>query len=374
MGRFVEAEELVELSSKHFERGNILSLYCSVLEERFPEGVLARLETLPKKYPELQDQEDLERNIREVSRYLAHHTPARGKKGLALFASAANDFLEVYELPQPWKYTAAFGPLPYTRPLSVIFDEYCRVFLVLADRREARFFEIYLGEVREHEPFYSEVPSKVRAGGWYGLEERRIARSIEQKIFHHFQDVADILLDHFRRKHFEVFFVGLREEEYAVFERVLPSYLRERLRGRVTLDPRSGWSEILKVALDLERLVLKENDDALLDRLLTMIGNADLATMGLANVLRAASFGACQTVVVDEGYRESGFLCQSCGTMALSPGNCELCGEGKEEVGNIVEEVLEVVVLQRGEVKYITSDHPRAADIQHIGAFLRFQV
>lgn len=41
---------------------------------------------------------------------------------------------------------------------------------------------------------------------------------------------------------------------------------------------------------------------------------------------------------------------------------------------NIVEEVLEMVVLQRGEVKCVFASNPRVSEIQRIGAFLRFLV
>jgi len=371
MKRFVATGELSALSGRQTERGKVLSVYCST-GEGFPERVLTRLEEFLERYREFEGREDLQRSIREAEHYLAHSAPK--KQGLALFVDATADFFEVYELPRPWKCTVVYGPSPYTRPLEVLLGEYRRIFLVPVDRREARFFEIFMGEIEEHEPFFSDVPSRVRAGGWYGLEERRIARSIEQKVVHHFQDVVDILLEHFRKGRFEVFFVGLREEDYALFERVLPSYLRERLKGRVTLDPKSGLAEISEVALSLERMVLEEEDHVLIDRLLTMVGNAASATIGLANVLRAASFGACQTVVVDESYREEGFLCPSCGTMTLAPSSCELCGGERRRVENIVEEVLEMVVLQRGEVKYVFASNPRLSEIQRIGAFLRFLI
>lgn len=368
MGRFVEGEELERLSAKRFDGNCVLSVYCPLRSRGEHKEAIHRLES------SLGTLGDLERDVREVIRYLTHYFPEERTKGLAFFTSTAHDFFEVYELPQAWKYTLVYGSSPYVRPLTVIFGEYPRIFLVLADRREARFFEVYMGEVREHEPLSSDVPSRVRSGGWYGLEERRIARSIEQKVLHHFQDVVDVLVAHFRKHRFDVFFVGLRDEEYALFERILPSYLQGKLKGRVELGPKSELAEILSLAMQLEGMVREEEDNMLLDRLLTMVGNADLAIMGLPHVLRAASFGACQMVVVEEGYKEPGFLCVSCGTMALSGESCELCGGERKMVDDIVEEVLEAVVLQRGEVKYVFPRNPKASAIQHIGAFLRFQV
>lgn len=368
MGRFIEGEELERLSSKRFTEDCVLSVYCPLRGREDHKETVHRLEAF------LSTSGSFEKDVRDIIRYLTHYFPGERTRGLAFFTSTAHGFFEVYELQQPWKYTVVYGSSPYVRPLAVIFGEYPRIFLVLADRREARFFEVYMGEVREHEPLSSDVPSKVRSGGWYGLEERRIARSIEQKVLHHFQDVVDVLVTHFRKHHFDVFFVGLRDEEYALFERILPSYLQGKLKGRVDLGPKSDLAEILSLAAQLEGMVREEEDNVLLNRLLTMVGNADLAVIGLPHVLRAASFGACQMVVVEEGYKEPGFLCASCGTMSLSGESCELCGGGRKMVGDIVEEVLEAVVLQRGEVKYVFPKNPKISAMQHIGAFLRFQV
>ncbi|MGQ9621905.1 MAG: baeRF10 domain-containing protein [Candidatus Caldatribacteriaceae bacterium] len=374
MGRFIEADELLKLSSVYSQEGGILSLYYKVGGNRWEDEVAALRTIIPQRYARFGEIESFKESLHFLFKRLSHYVPSPKTRSLAIFAGMKNDFFEVYELPQPWKLTLSFGPYPYVKPLSAVLDEYRRIFLVLVDHREARFFEVYMGETREHEPYRFEVPQKVREGGWYGLDEWRITRSMENKMLHHFQEISDILLDHFRQKHFEVLFVGVRGEDYFLFERVLHSYLRERLRGRVEVGPKSGFPEILETALKVEQGVLGEEDNLLINRLVTMVGNADLATVGIANVLRAVSFGACQVLVVDESYREPGFLCASCGTMALSEGTCELCGQERGRIDNVVEEMLELVVLQKGEVKYISSSNDRLGAIQRIGAFLRFQV
>ncbi len=374
MGRFIEADELLRLSSVHSQEGGILSLYCKVEGNRWEDKVAMLRAIIPQRYASFGEVEGFKESLHFLFKHLSHYLPSPKTRGLAIFARIKNDFFEVYELPQPWKLTLSFGPSPYVKPLSAIFDEYRRIFLVLVDHKGARFFEVYMGETREHEPYYFEVPQKIREGGWYGLDEWRITRSIENKMLHHFQEISDILLDHFRQKRFEVLFVGIKGEDYSLFERVLHSYLRERLRGRVEVSPKSEPSEILETALKIEREVLDEEDNRLINRLVTMVGNADLATVGIANVLRAVSFGACQMLVVDENYAEPGFLCASCKTMALSEGVCELCGQKRGRIDNVVEEMLELAVLQKGEVKYISSSNDRLGAIQRIGAFLRFQV
>jgi len=65
MKRFVASGELLALSGRQTDRGKVLSVYCST-GEGFPERALARLEEFLQRYREFEDQEDLQRNVREA--------------------------------------------------------------------------------------------------------------------------------------------------------------------------------------------------------------------------------------------------------------------------------------------------------------------
>jgi len=43
-------------------------------------------------------------------------------------------------------------------------------------------------------------------------------------------------------------------------------------------------------------------------------------------------------------------------------------------VEDVIEEAMEEVLLQRGEIKHIATDNPRLEEISHIGAFLRYKI
>ncbi|MCX7668158.1 MAG: hypothetical protein N2Z84_04425, partial [Atribacterota bacterium] len=207
----------------------------------------------------------------------------------------------------------------------------------------------------------------------YCLEERRIARHVENQIFLHYREVADLLLAHFRLRHFEYLFVGIKEEEYPLFVNFLHTYLKGVLRGRVQLSPKDHINTIVAEALRAEKIVEEEEDQKIMRRLLEVIGNKGLATFGLSNVVQAVNLGACQTLLVDEEYRENGFVCRACGFLSLKFEKCSRCGEEVIPVEDIVERVIAEVLWQNGEVKYIASGTPGVEKVERIATFLRFR-
>ncbi|HPD60917.1 MAG TPA: hypothetical protein PKV48_04050, partial [Thermodesulfobacteriota bacterium] len=191
----------------------------------------------------------------------------KGKvRGLVIIADAARDFFQVYRVAQPVKSQVVVDPDPYIRPLIAILDEYHRLMLVLLDQHEARLLEVYMGEILEHETYYSGVRGKVKEGGWYGLEERRIERSIKNKIIRHYQRVADAILEHFRMEHFEYLFIGIKAEDYSLFFPLLHSYLQPRVKGRLDLNPKDQINTIIEAALKTERKIEEEEDNKILEQ------------------------------------------------------------------------------------------------------------
>ncbi|MEN3186036.1 MAG: hypothetical protein ABDK94_07545 [Atribacterota bacterium] len=379
----ITVDDVRELSDFTLEKGLITSFYLNVDPRRFTrQQFLAVAHTLlQEKLASLRKQfsEELhlgvERDFKRIEGFLRSDFEVRGKvRGLVIVASDASNFFRVYHLPQSLPSAVFVGPNPYIRPFLAVLDEHRRIMLVVLDHREARFFEIYMGEILEYASYHSDTQGKVKEGGWYGLEERRIARHIENQIFRHYKEVADHLLEHFRLKHFEYLFVGTKEEEYPLFVNFLHTYLKGTLKGRIHLNPRDHINTIVKEALQAEKMIKEEEDRMIMERFLEVVGNKGLATFGLLNVLQAVNLGACQKLLVDEEYHEGGFVCRACGFLSLKPEPCALCGGEVVPVEDIVERVINEVFWQNGEVKHIASATPGLQNIERIAAFLRFRI
>jgi len=314
-------------------------------------------------------------DFKRIEDFVVNHFELKGKvKGLVIIADAARNFFQVYRVAQPVKSRVVVDPDPYIRPLVAILDEYHRLMLVLLDQREARLLEVYMGEILEYEAYYSDVRGKVKEGGWYGLEERRIERSIKNKVIHHYQRVADAILEHFRMGHFEYLFVGMKVEDYSLFFPLLHSYVQPRVKGRLDVSPKDNISTIIEVALQAERKIEEEEDNKILEHLVETLNRGGLAAKGIDNVLRSIPLGACQVLVVDDNYHIPGYVCEDCAYLALEGGICPFCRKEALPVEDVIEGAMEEVLLQRGEIKYITTDNPRLEEISRIGALLRYKI
>ena len=60
------------------------------------------------------------------------------------------------------------------------------------DRHRARFFDLYLDEVTEHEALFHTL-SRRRGDGFLGYDAGHAERSVNDEVLHHFKNVAEVL-------------------------------------------------------------------------------------------------------------------------------------------------------------------------------------
>src|SRR4030067_1709683 len=135
-----------------------------------------RLESMDRsrtrKQPLLQD-------LDKIGRFGKQSLPAWNASGLAIFACTGAKFWEELALPRAPRNHFIFDRSLYIRPLASLLDEYRHLCALLLDRQEARWYEVFLGEISLVDSLKSDVPSRVREGGWQGHESKRIERHID---------------------------------------------------------------------------------------------------------------------------------------------------------------------------------------------------
>jgi len=319
--------------------------------------------------------QSLEEDFEKIERFVRQGFQRNNSRGLAIFSCAGKDFWQVYPLPRPVKNAFILGSDPYIRPLTVLLDEYHRYCLTLVSRNKARIFEVYLGEILEHsEIFDEEVPGKVRVAGWYGLEEKRIERHIEYHVYQHLKRVADQVFDFFKNRRFDYLVIGGRSDILPEFERCLHSSLKERLVAKVDLDVEAPLHEIKAQVLQIEREVEQRQEVNLITRLVEEVSTEGFGVSGLHDTLRALHVGNIHTLLVEEGFSTPGMECQKCGFLTpVEEKFCPICQGPLQEVPDVVDEAIEEVYRQRGEVEHIP-DNPVLRQLGRIGALLRFKM
>ncbi len=292
-------------------------------------------------------------------------------KGLVIFSCTAEKIWEVFLLKQPVRDLLVLDPSAYVSPLVSILNEYRRVCVLLTDRTRARVFEIFMGEIEEQSEIFSDVPSKVREGGWYGLSEKRIERHVEHHLHDHLKRVTDRAFLHFREKGFDWLLLSGRSEILPVMENILHPYLRERLKRTFRMDLDAPPQEVLNKTLALEREVKKEEDCALVSRLLNSLKPTGPGVSGIQETLSSLYEKSVHTLLVEEGFSQEGAYCTHCGFMGLKTGLCPICRKPMVPVPDIVDEAVATAINQNSEVFHINSACG-LKEIGSIGALLRY--
>ena len=294
-------------------------------------------------------------------------------KGLAIFSSTVEKIWEIFFLPQPVRDLLVLDFSAYIRPLTSILDQYRRVCTLLVDRTRPRIFEVFMGETGEQTEIFTDVPSKVRESGWYGLSERRIERHIKHHLYDHLKGVSDQTFTHFDKKGFDWLFLGGQIEVLPQMENMLHSYLRKRLKRAFRMDLNSDPKEVLDKTLELERQVKKEEDQSHVSRLMNSLKPEGLGVTGIHETLSSLYEGSAHRLLVEEGFSREGAYCSKCGFMGLSGSKCPVCAGMMTAVPDTVDEAVAAAIDQNCEVVHITPGCG-LKELGSIGALLRYKV
>lgn len=156
--------------------------------------------------------ESLLQDLDKISRFGAQSLPVWNAAGLAIFSCAGAKFWEELALPRAPRNHFIFDRSLYVRPLTAMLDEYRRICALLLDRQEAHWYEVFMGEISLLDSLKSDVPSRVREGGWQGYESKRIERHIDAHLHDHFKKASLKTFDLFKRNQFDWLFLGCKEE------------------------------------------------------------------------------------------------------------------------------------------------------------------
>ncbi len=377
----ITAKQLDELLAFRPSDGVMTNLYLSVDPERRPHGeyevVFRRL--CKERRAQLRRDgatdatlAELDDELDRMERYLLKEFRRDKNKGLAIFSSVANQFWQVYALPQAVRDQLVLTDHPYARQLIGILERYRRYCVVLASTDRARVFMCYLNRITEHTRIIDDVPPKVRDAGFSGYDEKRMEGHHRHLLNHHLRNVAETLFDFYKSERFDALVLGGRGSIVNALEQALHSYLQERIVARLTLDVTAKPEAVLRKvsAIEDERRAAR-HEELLKSIQAALRRKKGAAVAGLGDTLGALQWGKVHTLVVQEGYTHPGKKCGTCGLLAEGVTSCPYCHKGMEDVADVVEEAIELAYQQRCEVE-IVRPHPLLEKFGNIAGTLRF--
>jgi len=259
----VTLKTVKELNNFRGDGDYVVSLYLDVDGRKFPRKQAyerelkdlvhqAKKEWLKRRDLSHSQREFLKKDLEAIDQFVRLKFIRKKRKGLAIFSCSARDFWQVYPLPVSLPSCLIIDNIPYTKPLTTVLDEYERYCTVVVDRRKARIFTVYLGEIEEHSGvFEDDVPNKVKAGEWAALRESKISHHIEDHVHRHLKNVAQKTLKFFKENDFHRLIIGGHREIIPKFEKHLPDYLRKRVAGHFLAKPEVSLKDILEESLRL---------------------------------------------------------------------------------------------------------------------------
>ncbi len=314
----------------------------------------------------------LSEDLEHIQKFCSQNLSSYNFPGLAIFSCSGQNFWQVFELPHPPRNRIIFDKDPYVRFLSSILNEYHRIFVLTFDRKEAKWYDISLGQISQIDSIIGDVPSKVREGGWEGYESKRIERHIATLLREHFKKVAQKTFVLFKNNHFDWLFLGCKEEYCSEFEPLLHPYLKERLQGYIKASPSDSQDKILKESEELENSLKEQEDSEIIKRFVSELEKGGRATAGLKKTLRKINRSEVQTLLITRNFSLPGRICPRCHFLYVDDLRCPSCQKKTDMVVDIIDEAVEATLDKNGSVKHINA--PSSLNkYGKIGAFLRYK-
>ncbi len=294
---------------------------------------------------------------------LSLRLPGGFYRGLAVFLANNGRYSKVFflrESPQLLVVSKTF----YLSPMIRDFFERQTFCFCLLDESRARLVVVSGDHVLDQLKLDSQTPNKVRAGGWYGLEEKKINRHIEEHIRHHFQKVFHSVEELFDRFKFDYLVLSLNSKHAEVFKKLLSKELTGRLIEARKLNINSSLETIKQKAMGLSQVKLEEGRARLLKELEEGLSRGR-SVVGLEGFLRAWNEGLIAKGLIEKGYEISGFVCQNCRQYFIDKKSCPVCDSQTEEVSYLIDELIKKSVLSKTKFCWYDNFSPK------IGAILR---
>jgi peptide chain release factor subunit 1 len=374
----ITRDQLRRLADVRPERGRVLSVFLNLDPAQFatpPARSTAITSVLTEATRRIEEAEGLDHDEREALKadvervreaLHAGDLAQNGTRAVAVYACSPADLLEVVRLRRPVDSGVVLDRAPHVEPLvaDATTERWC---VVLANRRNARFFVGDDGGLEETDRVEDDVHRQHDQGGW---SQARYQRGVEKEKDDHLVHVADVAFSAYKRRGFDRLLIGAPDELVNDLKAKLHPYLRERIVGRLHLDVENTSLEDVKAAAgqaieDWSRRCERGS----LDRLTEGVGRGGRGAAGLAAVLQALNEQRVEILLVADGYRSPGGRDTDTGMLYAGDHGPE--GQELERCQDIVEPAIEKAIEQSAKVIKVRH-HDDLGPLGGIGAVLRY--
>ncbi len=263
----------------------------------------------------------------------------------------------------------------YLRPVLEALDEYERYAVVLTDKKRARIFTSYLGELVEHTDLISDTGTRTQTTGtdrWWS--QKRFQRHHDQEVALHAKRVVDALHDLSLRVPFDRLIVGGPQEAATQVAKLLPRRLHGKLVKTVAMPVTASPSEVQARVAEVQEEMERQQELEMVEGLLSELHASGKAVSGVEAVVDAVNEGRVWKLFYVNGLALSGRECPACGSLTVGDeDSCRYCGGTLEAVSHFVDRLNRAVLESAGRVEVVSG--PAAEKLESVGsiaALLRY--
>lgn len=298
-------------------------------------------------------------------------------RSVAIFSCVADGFMRAYTLAIPIRNQLVVGNQPYVKPLASLLDIYGGYGVVLVDKQGARLFSFHLGELIEQEGILGESIKHTKRGGASVRSGMRggmtgQTRYEDEVTDRNIREVADFATHFFSENNVRRVLIGGTEENVAFLRNHLPKTWQSLIVGTFPMSMTASKDDVLEKALQIGKQAEFHKEEELLNRLVTEALKDRKGVLGLDDTLAAVYEGRVQALVIQDGYRASGYQCQGCGYLTDREITvCQYCDSKVDIVPDAIEMAVHKVLRAGGDLEALQYSH-KISGFEYIGALLRY--
>jgi peptide subunit release factor 1 (eRF1) len=359
-------QELLGFISKH----PVLSLYLNTdPSQGNADGYQLNLRNMLKEV-------DLKADVEAVEHYFSREFDWSGRS-VAVFSCAPDKFFRAYPLAMTVPSRVRIGERPHVKPLASLLDSFGAYGVVLVDKQGARLFYFNLGELIEQEGVMGEEVRHTKLGVASAITGRRggVAGQThyqDELAERNMKDVISFATRFFKEYNVRRIAIGGSDDNVAQFRSLLPKSWQSLVVGTFHMNMLATADEVLERAMELGNQAEVQQEEKLLNQVVTAAAKGKGGVLGLEGTLGAVREGRIQMLILQTGHRAPGYRCQGCNFLtAEKQATCPFCGGKFTHIPDAVEMAVHEVMNAGGDVEIL--QHPHSIKgFENIGALLRY--
>lgn len=370
-----ERKDLESLEKFKSQENFVVSLFLNVSPQERKRGVyLSKFKSLVKNITE-DKFTAVREDIEKIEKFLQSERESF-KKFLVLYSCSKMQLWQRYDLNLELKDDLIIDKTPYTTPLFDLLDNFQKYGVLIVDKRTARVFLVFLGDIEEYGILHTEdVPGKHKKGGWFALAEKRYTRHIEHHVKMHLKDVIDRFSEFLNDKEIRRLILAGPDEAIHELLKMLPENIKHKIVGRTYIEKNASADEILKKVKPIITEYEQIRESETLSSLITRSRKNENAVLGIDDVFKYLREKRVMKLVIPKDYKVEGYICDSCGFATQQMVDCCMeCGSCVMKANNLIEKANEIALQNGALIEVVKDEKERDILIKNggIGAFLRF--